>query len=184
VSRRVLTLPNLVSMIRVAMVPLFLWLLFGRDDPTWAGILLAIIGCTDWVDGQLARRLGQVSELGKILDPLADRFAVAAAVVGGWIAAVLPWPVALALVIRECVVGLGALLLAWRLRAKIDVRLMGKAATLGLYTAISAFYVYAGTDHPFFIWTAWICVIPSLVLYYIVAVRYARDAQHMMQEGR
>jgi len=184
VSRRILTLPNLVSATRVAMVPVFLWLLFGRDDPTWAGILLAIIGATDWVDGQLARRLHQVSELGKLLDPLADRLAVAAAVVGGWVAGVLPWPVALALTVRESAVAIGALVLAWKTRAKIEVRPMGKAATLGLYTGIAAFYGYAGTNHPFYIWTAWIFVVPALVLCYVVAGLYAEDARHMMHDAR
>ena len=181
-NRRVLTLPNLVSLIRVALVPVFLWLLFGRDDPTWAGIMLGIIGATDWIDGQLARRLNQVSELGKVLDPLADRLAIAAAVVGGWIAGVLPWPVALALVIRDTVVTVAALLLAWKAQAKIEVRPMGKAATLGLYTAIGAFYVYAGTDLVAIAWIAWIYAIPSLVLYYLVAVLYAGDVRRLTQD--
>ncbi len=183
-NRRVLTLPNLVSLLRVAMVPVFLWLLFGRDDPVWSGVLLGIIGATDWIDGQLARRLDQVSELGKILDPLADRLAIGAAVIGGWVAGVLPWPIALVLVVRESVVSVGAIVLAWKVKAKIDVRPMGKAATLGLYAAIGAFYVYAGTDHSFFFWTAWVLVIPSLVLYYLVAVLYAGDVRRMMHDAR
>jgi len=90
VSGRILTIPNVISAVRVAMVPLFLWLLFGADAPLPAGLLLGGIGATDWVDGFLARRLGQVSELGKLLDPLADRLAITAAVIGGWVAGVLP----------------------------------------------------------------------------------------------
>ena len=88
----IFTVPNLVSLVRILMIPAFLWLLFGRDDPAAAGWLLGGIGATDWVDGYLARRLDQVSEIGKVLDPLADRGAVAAAVIGGWIAGALPWP--------------------------------------------------------------------------------------------
>jgi cardiolipin synthase len=175
VNRRVLTIPNLVSALRLALVPLFLWLLFGADNPLAAGLLLGGIGGTDWVDGYLARRLNQVSELGKLLDPIADRLAITAAVVGGWVGGVLPWPVALALVIRESVIAVGALIAAWRWQARVAVRYLGKVATFGLYSAIGSFYVYAGFDHPFFLWWAWAVVIPSLVLYYLVGAQYFAD---------
>jgi len=174
-SRRVLTIPNLVSALRLALVPLFLWLLFGADDPLAAGLLLGGIGATDWVDGYLARRLNQVSELGKLLDPIADRLAITAAVIGGWVAGVLPWPVALALVVRESVIAVGAVVAAWRWQARVEVRYLGKVATFGLYSAIGSFYVYAGFDHPFFLWWAWAVVIPSLVLYYVVGAQYFAD---------
>ena len=68
----ILTVPNVISAVRVAMVPLFLWLLFGADTPLAAGLLLGGIGATDWIDGFLARKLHQVSELGKMLDPIAE----------------------------------------------------------------------------------------------------------------
>ncbi|MGH9249856.1 MAG: CDP-alcohol phosphatidyltransferase family protein, partial [Acidimicrobiales bacterium] len=67
-ARGVLTLPNLITLARLACLPVFLWLLFGREDRVAAAALLAVLGITDWVDGYLARHLGQVSELGKILD--------------------------------------------------------------------------------------------------------------------
>jgi cardiolipin synthase len=178
----IFTIPNLISLVRVALVPLFLWLVLGADRPAEAGWLLGGIGATDWVDGYLARRLGQVSELGKILDPLADRLAIAAAVIGGWISGVLPWPIALLLVIRETAVAGGAAYLALRTRVRLDVRQAGKAATLGLYTAIGSFYVYAGIDHPFFWWAAWVLVIPGLILYYAVAAQYVADARRATRE--
>jgi cardiolipin synthase len=174
-SRRVLTVPNLVSAIRLSLVPLFLWLLFGNDNPLAAGLLLGGIGATDWIDGYLARRLNQVSELGKLLDPIADRLAITAAVVGGWIAGVLPWPVALALVVRESVIAVGAVIAAWRWQARVEVRYLGKVATFGLYSAIGSFYVYAGFHHAFFIWWAWAVVVPGLVLYYAVGAQYFAD---------
>ena len=176
-SRRVLTIPNLVSAVRLALVPLFLWLLFGADEPLAAGLLLGGIGATDWVDGFLARRLNQVSELGKLLDPIADRLAITAAVVGGWVSGVLPWPVALALVVRESVIAVGAVVAAWRWQVRVEVRYLGKVATFGLYSAIGSFYVYAGFDHPFFIWWAWAVVVPSLILYYAVGFQYFADAR-------
>jgi len=181
-KRRVLTIPNLISTLRVAMVPVFLWLLFGPDRPVAAGVLLGCIGATDWIDGFLARRLGQVSELGKVLDPIADRLAITAAVIGGWVAGVLPWPVALALVVREALVALGAAVAAWRWQVRVEVRFLGKAATFGLYSAIGSFYVHAGFDHPFFFWWAWVVVIPGLVLYYLVAGQYFVDVMRARRQ--
>lgn len=170
----IFTIPNLVSFLRILLVPLFVWLAVARDDFTAAALLLGLIGGTDWIDGYLARRLRQVSEIGKVLDPLADRLAVAAAVVVGWVTGVLPWPVAALLVGRESVVALGALALAGR-GMRIEVRRMGKVATFGLYFAIPFFYMYAGTGVAFWNWGAWVMVVPSLILYYIVAGRYLGD---------
>lgn len=171
----VFTLPNIVSAVRISLVPVFLWLMFGPDAYAAAGWLLGGIGATDWVDGFLARRLGQVSEIGKLLDPVADRLAVAAAVVAGWITATLPWWIALLIVVREALVALGAAYLAARTGRKIPVRRMGKAATLGLYVAIPNFIIEAGTGYAFHFWVSWTFVIPGLALYYLVLVQYAGD---------
>src|SRR5436190_12660629 len=70
---RILTIPNVISLIRLSMIPVFLYLLFGRDNRAAAAGLLAVLGATDWVDGYIARHFHQVSDLGKILDPVADR---------------------------------------------------------------------------------------------------------------
>src|SRR5580704_7152244 len=78
---RILTVPNLITAVRLACVPLFLWLLFGAGRQTDAAILLAVLGATDWVDGYVARRWHQVSTLGKVLDPTADRILVGTAVI-------------------------------------------------------------------------------------------------------
>src|ERR1043165_4846270 len=80
-QRGILTIPNLVTLVRLACVPLFCWLLFGRDDRTAGGWLLAGLGCTDWVDGYIARHFNQVSELGKVLDPTADRILLGTVVI-------------------------------------------------------------------------------------------------------
>lgn len=177
-----MTLPNFVSAARIALVPLFLWLLLGRDQPAAAGWLLVAIGATDWVDGYLARRLDQVSDLGKVLDPLADRLAVAAAVIGGWISGTLPWGVALALVIRESAVAVGALFLLGR-RLVLPVRFVGKVATFALYGSLAAFLVHAGGGGEAFRWLAWATAIPGVVLYYVVAALYARDARRALTGG-
>ena len=176
-----MTIPNLVSALRIALVPLVLWLLLARDQPAAAGWLLAVVGATDWVDGYLARRLDQVSDLGKVLDPLADRLAVGAAIVGGWISGALPWGVALALVLRESAVAVGALFL-FRRRVTIPVRFVGKTATFALYAGIAAFFVHAGGAGEPFRWIAWGAVLPGIALYYWAAASYVGDARRALAE--
>ncbi len=166
------------------MIPLFLWLLVGLDQPAAAGWLLLAIGGTDWVDGYLARRLDQVSEIGKFLDPLADRIAVAVAVVAGWATGVLPPWFAAALIVREGLIGIGALVLAVRMRAKLDVRYLGKLATFLLYGAIPAFYVSAGDFFPaVFEPVAWTTGLVGLALYYWVGGMYALDIKRALSGG-
>ena len=179
-SSAILTLPNAISFVRLLMIPLFLWLLLARDEVALSGWLLAIIASTDWVDGYLARRLGQVSEVGKFLDPLADRLAVAAALVGGLIAGVLaPW-FAWALIVREVLISIGALFLGARLGAKLAVRDLGKLATLMLYTAISWLFIGIGTPWRWLEILAWIVAVPGLILYYVVAFQYFNDARQLV----
>jgi cardiolipin synthase (CMP-forming) len=185
----VLTLPNVVSIIRLLLVPLFLWLVFAADEIGWAGALLGVIGATDWVDGYLARRLGQVSELGKLLDPLADRLALIVAVIAGLVADVLPAWFAWALIVREVLIGLGAIYGWMNGVTKLDVRWLGKAATFGLYFAITFFYIGRGFDIAFGIAAGYVCAIPGTVMYYIVGIQYFSDmrravATRAVRDGR
>src|SRR5438128_11846186 len=76
---RIATVPNLLSAIRILLIPVFVLLLLRHGTEGAGLVLLALVVATDWVDGQIARRTGQVSNLGKILDPVADRLALAAA---------------------------------------------------------------------------------------------------------
>lgn len=169
-----LTIPNLISTVRLGLIPVFLWLLFGKDNPFAAGWLLGLIGSTDWIDGYLARRLDQVSEVGKFLDPLADRLAVAAAVIGGLISGDLPGWFAWPLIVREALVAVGAVVVALKGHTKLDVRDIGKLATLLLYVAVSWFFV--GSEWSWGIALGWLAGVPGLILYYVVAVQYAGDA--------
>ena len=180
-SGGVVTIPNVISVVRLGLVPVFLWLL-ATDEPAAAGWLLGAIGATDWVDGFLARRLGQVSTVGKVLDPLADRLAIAAALIGGLVWDVLPGWYAVAVLVREVVVAAGALYGA-RHGIRLDVRRLGKAATFLVYGALAAFFVGRGGDLEFFEVVAWVTGIPGLVLYYIVAVRYAADLRRALAKA-
>lgn len=179
----IFTIPNLISAIRISLVPVFLWLLLGREDYVAAGLLIGAVGGTDWVDGYLARRLGQVSELGKMLDPIADRLAVAAAVIGGWISGTVPPWFAAGLLVREILVGSTTLFLAIRTGKKIAVRTLGKRATFAIYFAIPSFIVYAGGAHEFFRWFAYAVGIPGLILYWAVAFQYLTDIRRALGES-
>ena len=177
----IFTIPNLISVIRIGLLPVFLWLVFGKDSPTAAAFLIGGIGATDWVDGYLARRLGQVSELGKMLDPTADRLTVAAAVIAGWVSGALPWPIAVLIVARESIVAIGALILAVKAGTKLEVRYVGKLATLLIYFAIPSFFLHAGTGDAVWSWVGWGMAVPGLALYYVAAALYLGDMRRAIR---
>src|SRR5690349_8876586 len=106
-ARRILTVPNLISFARLLGVPIFLYL-FGVHAYAAALVVLAVGGSTDWVDGYLARRLHQVSRLGQLLDPVADRLYILATLIAFTVGRVVPWWFTAALVLREAVL-LGSL---------------------------------------------------------------------------
>lgn len=175
--------PNVISLIRLALIPVFIWLV-AITEYGWAGILLGVIGATDWIDGYLARRLGQVTEVGKFLDPLADRLAVFVAVIAGLISGVLPVAFSATLIIREVLIGIGAMYGWSKGVTKLDVRWLGKAATLLLYVSIALFYIGVGFDVELLVAAAWLTGVPGLVMYYWVAVEYLSDMKNAIASAR
>jgi cardiolipin synthase len=175
-SDRILTVPNIVSFVRLLGVGVFWWVLIVEDDIALSAWLIFAIGWTDWIDGYLARKLNQVSKLGKALDPIADRLMIVSAVVGGMIAGVVPPVIALPLLIREGIMGILTLYLASRGGGTLEVRYLGKAATFALYGAIPAFYLAAAgfLEGPMLV-LAWFFGILGLVLYWYVMVEYVGD---------
>jgi cardiolipin synthase len=175
--------PNVVSLIRLALIPVFIWLIVVGEYG-WAGILLGVIGATDWIDGYLARRLDQVTEMGKLLDPLADRIAVVVAVIGGLLTPVLPTWFAILLILREVLIGIGAII-GWRNGVtKLDVRWLGKLATLMLYFSISFFYVGVGFDLDWLVWIAHAIGVPGLAIYWWVAFEYLGDMRRAIAAAK
>jgi cardiolipin synthase (CMP-forming) len=189
-TTRVWTIPNLISVLRLACVPVFLWLLWGKDEPIAAAGLLAVLGATDWVDGYIARHFDQGSELGKILDPTADRVMLVAAAVA---LLVSDLPVAVDIVIwlvlfREVIVAAATIALAIAGARRIDVVWAGKAGTLAVMFALPLFLWADAIDPGFwraFVWFAgWCFAISGLALGYYAAAKYVPAARAALREGR
>lgn len=182
-EKRVLTVPNLVSFARLAAVPVFWWLLLAEERVAMAAILVVIVGVSDWIDGYLARRLSQVSRLGALLDPVADRVMIASTVIGGLIAGVLPAIFAVPLIIREAIMVVVTALLVRRGRDALSVRYLGKLATFLLYGAIPSFYLAAADVLEYvFLPFAWAIGLVGMVLYWIVLVQYLGDARLALRD--
>lgn len=171
---RILTVPNLFTFLRLAGVPLFIYLALGPRADGWAVAVLALGGTSDWVDGFLARRLGQVSRLGELLDPLADRLYIVATVVVLTVRDVLPLWFTLALLGREVVLGIGLLVLRRYGYGPPPVHYVGKTATFILLFALPTLLLAAtvpaasGWAHP----AGWALAWWGLVLYWVAAALY------------
>jgi cardiolipin synthase len=186
-SRRYLTAPNAFTLLRLCCLPVFLYLLHGRDDLAAAGWVLLAIGLTDWVDGWLARRFNQVSEFGKVFDPIADRLLFFVSLIG-----IIAYPVAplwffWLVLIREAVFGVTVAVatVVFKMQ-RFDVTYWGKLATFLLMGAIPAFVVGASTFpvHQFFTWLAYAVGIPGLALSYWTALAYAPTIRDSLRTGR
>ena len=179
VSGRVLTIPNLLSLARIAVLPLiYVDLVQGRL--TRALVLLVVFAATDWLDGYVARRLQQVTRLGQLLDPISDRILFVVVGVGFVVAGLLPLAALLVLLVRDAVVmGIGAVLLGTGSRPP-PVSRIGKTATFGLMVAFPLFLLAAilgGGTHdpqPGVEILAWVTFVVHVLLYYLAAFGYAR----------
>lgn len=132
---RIATIPNALSFVRLLLVPLFLWLVLGPQQDEWALAVLMVSGFTDYLDGKLARQLNQMSKIGAILDPVADRLFILAVVIGLSIRDIIPWWLAVILPLRD--VFLFGLVPFLRTRgfSSLPVHFLGKAATASLLYA-------------------------------------------------
>ena len=179
---RIVTVPNAISLGRLACVPVFLWLLFDRENRVGAALLLAGLGATDWVDGYIARHFDQVSNLGKVLDPVADRFllivGMVAILVDGSVPPVIFWSA----VVREVLVAGLTLLLGALGARRIDVSWAGKAGTFLMMTAFPLFLW--GHGHGPATAVAWPVAIAGLVMAWYAAATYVRPALDALREGR
>jgi len=181
------TVPNLFTLARLLCLPLFLYLLLGRDDRAGAAWLLGGLGATDWVDGYLARRLGQVSEFGKKFDPTVDRLLFIVALVAIIADDAAPRWFCIAVLVREVLVGASiAVATVVFHMTRFDVTWLGKTATFLLMFAIPGF-VLGSSDFPGhggFLVVAWVLGIPGLALSYWTAVGYVPEIRRGVASGR
>ncbi|SDH87601.1 cardiolipin synthase [Actinokineospora alba] len=145
-SDRVLTIPNALSALRLAGVPVFLYLLLVPHADGWAIAILMFSGFTDWLDGKIARWLDQASRLGALLDPLADRLYTLATIVAFVLRDIVPWWVAAVLIARDVVVAGCIALLRRRGFGPPEVTYIGKAATFNLMYAFPLLLLAEGTS--------------------------------------
>lgn len=184
-SSRVLTVPNGISAARIALIPVFVALIIDHETTTAGLVLFAIVVATDWVDGTIARRTGQVSDVGKILDPVADRLAIAAGLIALVLRGIFPLWAAAAILARDLTVLLVGAIALLRSDVRVEVRWIGKLATFSLMAAIPmvswgnlALPLAAAATV-----CGWAAYTVGIVEYYIAAWAYLGDIRHARYRG-
>lgn len=183
---RILTLPNLVTLARLACLPVFLWLLFGRENRAAAAWLLGALGATDWVDGYLARHLGQTSNLGKALDPIADRLLFFVGGGGILLDGSVPAWFAATVLTREAVVGITVVALMALGARRPDVTWWGKT---GAFLLMISFPTFLGAESTLsyadmLSYVAWGTGLPGLAISLYAAALYVPIWKEAFAEGR
>lgn len=184
---RLWTVPNVLSALRLAGVPLFLYLVLGPEADGWALIILMVSGVTDYLDGKLARMLNQTSKLGTLLDPLADRLYIASTLVALTIRGIVPLWLLVILVLRD----VALLVTVPGLRRMgfgnaLPVHFLGKAATFNLLYAFPLLLATTGDN-----WfatacrpVAWAFALWGTALYWYAAVLYFRQYRQLSADER
>jgi len=189
-SSAVVTVPNVLSLARIVLIPVFSWLTANERTRLWGILLFAVVVSTDWVDGYVARRTGQVSELGRILDPVADRLAIGAGLVTFVISGIFPFWGAVLILVRDVAILLGGAVVLWGRDIRVEVRWIGKIATASLMAAI-AWIAWGNAGGPLgevLLVGGWLAFAVGIVEYYVAAGLYAIDvrdalaAQGMLEE--
>lgn len=185
-SPPVLTVPNLITVLRLCCIPLFLWLLLGQENRAAAAWLLGFLGATDWVDGWVARRFNQVSELGKVLDPTADRLlfivGIAGIMIDGSVALWFCW----AIVVREVLLGGTLVVLTAMGMERFPVTWWGKTGTFLLMFAVPGLLLAAADgawSEPLRV-VSWFLGIPGLLISWYAAFAYVPSIRSHFLAGR
>ena len=184
---RILTIPNVLSFLRLLGVPLFLWLVLVPEADGWAFVLLVVSGATDWLDGAIARATGQISRLGQLLDPLADRLYIAATLVGLAIRWIIPWWLVVVLLSRDLVLAVVLALLKRRGITGLPVHFLGKAATFCLLWGFPMLLLGAGATGTTFTLAevardvGWAFAIWGTALYWWAGILYLEQARRILR---
>lgn len=184
-SNRILTVPNILSFFRLLMVPVFLYLIIVGDD-LLALVVLVVATATDFFDGLIARTFGQVSRLGQLLDPAADRLFIFTALIGMAIRDILPWWLVAAIIGRDVMLVLIGVALANIGYGPLPVHHLGKTATFCLFWGLPvivlghAFPVVQGVTDPI----GWAFALWGAFLYWWAGIIYLRQAIALVRESR
>jgi cardiolipin synthase len=184
---RIVTVPNVITAVRLACVPWFLVLLFAQDRVVAAGYLLAVLGVTDWIDGNIARHWDQGSELGKILDPVADRIMLLAAAIALLAYGIVPLWLGVLVLLREALVAGVGLMLGAMGASRIEVQWSGKAGALSFMCGLPLFmwaYATSGTAHDIYITGAWFFAVCGLAFSWYATAQYVPLARRALHDGR
>jgi cardiolipin synthase len=182
---RIVTLPNVISLARLACAPIFVWLL-ADDELVAAAALLAVLGASDWVDGWIARRFDQGSDVGKVLDPVADRILLLVGAIALLVQGSVPVVVGVLVLAREVAISVAVLALAAAGARRIDVQWVGKAGTLALMFAFPLFLwadTLHGTVHDLVLAAAWFMAVSGLAFSYYAALTYVPLAREALRAG-
>jgi cardiolipin synthase len=173
----VFTVPNIISMLRLLGVPFFVWLILVPQADVVAFVVLTIAGISDWVDGYLARRLNQQSELGALLDPLADRLYIIATIVALAIRDIIPWWLVLVVLARDLVLLLLLPVLRRQGKISLPVTYVGKAGTFALLWGFPLLLLsgVGGAFGQVIGAAGWAFALWGTALYWWAGLRYAQD---------
>ncbi|AAZ55431.1 CDP-alcohol phosphatidyltransferase family protein [Thermobifida fusca] len=183
---RIWTIPNMISVLRLLGVPLFLWLVLGPQADLWALGVLAAAGLSDWLDGKIARAWNQTSRLGTLLDPMADRLYIFAALLGLVVRDIIPWWLMAILVLRDVLI-IGALpVLRYYGYGPLPVNFAGKAATLCLLYAFPLLFLggYSGAVGYVAQIVGWAFAIWGTALYWWAGLLYSVQGSQLIRQSR
>jgi len=184
-SDRVLTIPNALSAARLVGVPFFLWLVLNKHDAAAVAVLM-VSGFTDWLDGKIARKWNQISRVGQLLDPAADRLYILATLIGLTVRGVVPLWLTLILVGRDVLLSFTLPVLRKHGYGPLPVHFLGKAATFNLLAGFPLLLLGEGDSlvsqvaHAF----GWAFAIWGTALYWWAGVLYVVQVMQVVGEDR
>jgi cardiolipin synthase len=184
-SDRILTIPNILSFLRLALVPVFLLFLIDGQDIA-ALIVLAVSGFTDFLDGFIARRFDQVTRLGQLLDPAADRLYILAAVLGLVMRELIPLWFVVVILARDVLLLVVAVVLAGAGHGALPVNMVGKAATACLFIGLPVLMLSAAVPsissatQPL----GTVVSVAGAILYWGAGLVYLRDTVRIRKQSR
>ena len=186
---RLVTVPNVITTIRLACIPLFLWLLFARNSPGWAGFVLGSLGATDWVDGYIARRFNQTSNFGKMYDPTVDRLMMVVGIVAIIADNKAPLWFAWLILVREVLLSAWVVIITALGAKRMDVTWWGKCGTFANMGAFPAFLISHEITLGHTWQTAWkviayLFLVPGVVFSMVAAGQYVVRGREALAEGR